>query len=234
MNLLLLHPDDFVAADRARIDGRRLDHVRRVLGKAKGDSLVAGRLGGEIGEATIVAIDDTSAELECRFDRAPPPPARVTLVLALPRPPMLRRILAHAAAMGLKRIALVHAARVEKSFWDAHDLRPAAIAENLHLGLEQAVDTIAPEVTLHRRFRPFVEDELPAIAGASHRLVAQAAAARSHVPASGPITLAIGPEGGWVPFELQSFADQAFAQWSLGPRVLRVETAVVAALGRLV
>ena len=93
---------------------------------------------------------------------------------------------------------------------------------------------VVPSVTMHRRFRPFVEDELPALAGASHRLVAHAAAHVSHVPAEGEVTLAIGPEGGWVPFELDLLGDHGFRPWSLGPRVLRVETAVVAALGRLV
>lgn len=234
MNLLLLEPEDFVAPDRARISGRRLLHVQRVLGKGVGDTLHAGLLGACIGEATILAIVGDTAELACRFDREPPAPSRTTLILALPRPPMLRRILAHAAAMGVKRIALIHAARVEKSFWDAHDVQPAAIAEKLRLGLEQSGDTILPLVTLHRRFRPFVEDELPVIAGASHRLVAHAAADTSSVPTDGPVTLAIGPEGGWVPFELQLFSDHAWSPWSLGPRALRVETAVVAALGRLV
>jgi RsmE family RNA methyltransferase len=234
VNLLLFEPEDFVAPDRARISGRRLQHVQRVLGKAVGDTLLAGRIGGSIGEATIVSIEGDHAELECRLDRDPPAPSRVTLVLALPRPPMLRRILQHATAMGVKTIALVHAARVEKSFWDGHDLRPAAIAEKLRLGLEQAGDTIVPSVTMHRRFRPFVEDELPALAGASHRLVAHAAADVSLVPPEGEITLAIGPEGGWVPFELDRLGDQGFVPWSLGRRVLRVETAVVAALGRLV
>lgn len=234
VNLLLLEPDDFVAPDRARIGGRRLQHVRRVLGKGVGDTLIAGRLGGEIGEATILAIDDDHADLSCRLDRAPPSPSRVALVLALTRPPMLRRILQHAAALGVKRIALVHAARVEKSFWGARDLEPSAIGEKLRLGLEQSCDTILPTVTTHRRFRPFVEDELPAIAGASHRLVAHAAAETSPVPQAGDVTLAIGPEGGWLPFELQLLTDHGFSAWSLGPRVLRVETAVVAALGRLV
>lgn len=233
MNLLLLEPEDFVAPDRARISGRRLQHVRRVLGKGVGDTLVVGRLGGEVGEGTIEAIDEGGAELSCRLHRPPPPPSRVTLVLALPRPPMLRRIFGHATAMGVKTLVLLGTARVEKSFWDSHDLRDAAIAEKLRLGLEQAGDTVLPDVQLRRRFRPFVEDELPGLAGSSHRIVAHAESDRGVVPQAGAVTLVVGPEGGLVPFELQLLAAQGFAPWSLGPRVLRVETAVVAALGRL-
>jgi RsmE family RNA methyltransferase len=232
MNLLLLEPSE-LDGDQARVSGRKLRHLRRVLGKKVGDTVAAGRLDGPIGRAEIVALDEDGATLRCDLSEPPPAPAATRLVLALPRPPMLRRILAHATAMGIKRIALCGAARVEKSFWDSHSLRPEAIGEQLRLGLEQAGDTVLPSVTLHRRFRPFVEDDMDAIAGQGHRLVAHPAAAPSPDPEPGPRTVAIGPEGGWVEFELQRLADAGFSPWSLGPRPLRVETAVVAALGRL-
>jgi RsmE family RNA methyltransferase len=233
MNLLLLQPEDLLEGDRARISGRQLNHVRRVLGKDVGDTLAAGCLGGGVGTATIVAMSDAHAELSCRFDELPPAASRTHLVLALPRPPMLRRVLQHATTMGCKDIALVGANRVEKSFWDSHSLREAAVSEQLQLGLEQAGDTIMPRVTLHRRFLPFVQDELPARLTGRTGVLAHPAAAPSPDPAAGLLTLAVGPEGGWVDFELQQLEAAGLQRWSMGPRPLRVETAVVAALSRL-
>ncbi len=234
MNLLLIEPAERQAEGRARIGGRKLQHLRRILGKGEGDTVRVGELGGGLGEGTIERLEPEAAWLRYTATEPPPPPSPVQLVLALPRPPMLRRTLGHATALGVKRIVLLHAARVEKSFWDSHSLAPAAIDEQLRLGLEQARDTVRPQVELRRRFRPFVEDELVAWAGPGRRLVSDASTeAPSPVFAPEATTVAVGPEGGWVPFERELLAAAGFAPVSLGPRVLRVETAVVALLARL-
>jgi RsmE family RNA methyltransferase len=49
----------------------------------------------------------------------------------------------------------------------------------------------------------------------------------------GRVALAIGPEGGWVDFELTLLAARGFVPFSLGERILRVEVAVPYALGQL-
>lgn len=232
MNLLLLDPSQ-LADGVATLDERQREHVQRVLGKAVGDTVIVGALGGRVGQGEIVELSRAQVRVRCSFDRKPPAPSRVTLVLALPRPPMLRRILGHVTAMGIKRIALIGANRVEKSFWDSHSLAPDAIAERLRLGLEQAGDTILPEVTLHRRFRPFVEDELPAFSDAAHRSFADAQPVATAPPEHGSVLVAVGPEGGWVDFERDRWAEAGLSVFSLGPRPLRVETAVVAAVSRL-
>ena len=233
MNLLLLAPSQLASDGVATLDERQRRHVRRVLGKSIGDTLVVGELGGRVGEGVIEALSEGQGRVRCTFDRDPPAPSRVTLVLALPRPPMLRRVLGHVTAMGVKRIALVGANRVEKSFWDSHSLATAAIDEQLRLGLEQAGDTVLPQVSLHRRFRPFVEDELPTWPAARHRFVADAGPTANEAPPDGSVLVAIGPEGGWVDFERERWADAGLSTFSLGPRPLRVETAVVAAVSRL-
>lgn len=234
MNLLLLSPDRVDAEGIATIDGEAVGHIIGVLGKGVGDTLRIGVLGGQIGSATIVALSTGEATLRCTVQRDPPPPSPVKLVLALPRPPMLRRSLAQATAMGVKHIHLIQTARVDKSYWSSPSLSPDKIDEQLRLGLTQAVDTVLPVVTLHRRFKPFAQDVLPTLLGGGVGLVADLVDGAAPVTAaSGPVALAIGPEGGWVDFERELFAAAGLTAVTLGPRVLRVETAVVALLARL-
>ncbi len=234
MNLLLLHDHERVEVGLARVTGRKARHLRSVLRAAVGDSVRVGELGGRLGEGIVERIDADAYWVRYVAEQPPPAASTVSLVLALPRPPMLRRILQHVTALGLKRVALLHAARVEKSFWSSHALRPEAIAEQLHLGLEQGRDTVLPQVSMCPRFLPFVQDQLDGWAPPGPRWVAhpQPDAARLQACAQ-PVTLAVGPEGGWVPFELEQLRAQGFEAVGLGARVLRVETAVVAALGRL-
>ena len=96
----------------------------------------------------------------------------LTLILALPRPPMLKRILFSAAMLGIKKIIILNFNRVEKSLWNSSSLKPPAITEQLTLGLEQAKDTIMPEVILKKAFKPFVQDELPVLIKGKSALVA--------------------------------------------------------------
>jgi RsmE family RNA methyltransferase len=237
VNLILLRDEDFAADGRVRLTGRRLDHVRRILAPAPGDTLRVGRLFGKLGTARVAHVGADALVLEQpRLDRQPPPRAGVDLLLALPRPKALKRVLPAAAALGVDRVVLLNAARVEKSYFATRLLEPAALDALVTLGLEQACDTLPPEVLVRERFRPFVEDECGALlAGATLRLVCHPSAA-TPVPARAGVArvaLAVGPEGGWVPFELELLGRLGFLQVSLGPRVLRVETAVAALLGAL-
>lgn len=235
MNLLLLDDADFVAADRVRLTGRRLRHVREVHRAAVGDTLRVGRIDGLLGSAVVVAVDDTALTLgEVQLGAAPPAPAPVRLLLALPRPKALRRVLQGAATFGIKDIVVLNSGRVEKSFWESPALQPAVVREQLLLGLEQGGDTRLPRVEQRRRFKPFVEDELPALLDGSLGLVAHPPAAEPCPRAvAGHVTLAVGPEGGFIPYEVEALQRAGCRAVSLGPRPLRVEQAVPALLGRL-
>jgi 16S rRNA (uracil1498-N3)-methyltransferase len=234
VNLILLFPEDFLDDQRVALTGRRLAHVTQVHRAAVGDALIVGVADGRIGRGEIIRLDATALEMRVTLTADPPPPLPLTLVLALPRPKVLNRVIAGATSLGVKRIYLVNAWRVEKSYWKS----PRVSAENLLaqriLGLEQARDTVLPAIELRRLFRPFVEDELPAIARESLALVAHPAAT-DDCPrnVSRPVTLAIGPEGGFIEEEVGSLERIGFAPVALGPRILRVETAVAAVLGRL-
>ena len=235
MNLVLLFDEDWQdEAGRVRLTGRRLAYVRDVHRAREGDTLLVGRVGGLTGEGRITRLDESVLEMEVQLECEPPPSLDVTLSLALPRPPVLRRVLIAATSMGVKRIVLHHAAAVEKSFWQSHALQPEAIRDQLVLGLEQARDTRLPEVLLRRRFRPFVEDELPGLLAGGTGWVAQPAGVVVSVDgAPCPSLIAVGPEGGWSDFELDHLLGAGLKAVSLGLRPLRVETAVPALLARL-
>lgn len=234
MNLLLLEEGDFVAPGHALLRGRRLKHLQDVHRAEAGDSLRVGLLGGAMGEGRLTVLEADHAELQVSLDQPPPAKLPLTLLLALPRPKMLRRVLQTVATMGVPRLVLLNSYRVEKSFWQTPFLEPAAIREQLILGLEQGRDTVLPEVVIEKRFKPFVEDRLPALAAGTRALVGHPGPWPDCPRAvEGPVTLAIGPEGGWIPYEVEKLQAAGFEAVQLGERILRVETAVTALLARL-
>ncbi|MGH8415733.1 MAG: 16S rRNA (uracil(1498)-N(3))-methyltransferase [Pseudomonas sp.] len=234
MNLLLLEEADFISAERVILRDRRLKHMQEVHRSEVGDSLRIGRVGGLLGSARLLRLEPHEAELTVSFDRDPPAKLPLTLVLALPRPKMLRRVFQTVATMGVSKVILVNSYRVEKSFWQTPFLEPAAIREQLILGLEQARDSVLPEIIIEKRFKPFVEDRLPGIVEGTLGLVGHP----GDYPAcpravERPVTLAIGPEGGWIPYEVELLRTSGLNPVQLGDRILRVETAVAALLARL-
>lgn len=234
MNLLLLEEGDFVADDTVRLSGRRLKHLLEVHRAETGDNLRVGRLNGLMGTGQLISLNNEQAELSVTLDQPAPEKLPLTLLLALPRPKMLRRVLQTVSSMGVSRLVLLNSYRVEKSFWQTPFLEPAAIREQLILGLEQARDTVLPEVTLEKRFKPFVEDQLPTLAAGTLGLVGHPGGYPACPRAvEQPVTLAIGPEGGWIPYEVEKLQHAGLQPVQLGARILRVETAVTALLARL-
>ena len=239
MNLLLLEDTDFDqtagSGARAVVSGERLKHVRKVLRAEVGDRLEVGRLSGGIGRGRIVELSRECVVLELGpLDGELPAPLPVTLVLALPRPKFVGRILQAAAAMGVKRILLVHTARVEKSYWQSSVMQAESLRRHLMLGLAQARDTVLPEIELLRERRDLT-DSLPALVRDHEQVLVADATGAEPCPlgVDGPTALLVGPEGGLLDGELDAFAAGGARTVSLGPRALRVEHAVVALLARL-
>jgi len=136
--------------------------------------------------------------------------------------------------VGVADIHLINSYRVEKSYWQSPLLAPDALRACLVQGLAQARDTLLPRVTCHRRFRPFVEDSLPPMVAGRRALLAHPGA-YPPCPAGvdAEMLVVIGPEGGFIPYEVEKLQAAGCEVVSLGPRILRVETAVPALLGRL-
>jgi RsmE family RNA methyltransferase len=233
MNLLILRDTD-ISNNVALVKGRQLNHVLNTQNKQQGDVINVGLLNGLIGTGKILSIDRSEMTLWLDLELKPPKSIPLTIILALPRPKMLRRALQSISAMGVKELYIVNSSRVEKSYWQSPFLLPDAIEEQLILGLEQAKDTVLPNIHLKKLFKPFVEDELPAISKDSLPLVAHPATEmKCPIDCRTPVTIAIGPEGGFIPFEIDLFERKGFECVDIGPRILRVENAIPAIISRL-
>ena len=233
MNLILLDQTE-IKNGKATIEGRRAEHIRKVIKPAPGDILKAGIINGPVGRGRITACGRAvTLELDDLAD--PPRGPETILIAALPRPIMLRRVLAQAAAFGVRELHLINSARVEKSFFSASLVKKAAWQEFLIKGLEQGGRTRLPKVLVHNRFRPFIEDFFPDhFATHKRRFIAH--------PCDNPratngdnreAVAAIGPEGGWVDFEIEKFLEQSFTPISLGSTIMRVDWAIPALLSIL-
>lgn len=241
MNLLLLDADEIGDDGRVRLDDRRAEHLRNILRVTPGRAVRAGIVRGQRLDAIVETVERRAVTLTvttAQATRDAPSGSRppVALVVALPRPQVLHRVLQFAAAMTIDRIDLIAAWRVEKSFFGSPSLRPATIERHLRLGAEQGATTLIPEVVVHPTFRGFLDtlpptDDMPRLlAHLNHAPLEQAwRPAWSTLPC----TLAIGPEGGWIDQEIDSWRDRGFVPVGLGPWVLRVEAAVVSALSQL-
>ena len=234
MNLILLFENDFVEGGLVRLTGRRRDHVAAVHRASPGDELTVGVAGGRIGRGRVVRLEDDAIEMTVALDADPPQPPPMTLILAVPRPKVLNRVIGAVASIGIKRVYLINAWRVEKSYWKSPRMSVENLRQQCILGLEQGRDTVLPSIEARRLFRPFVEEELPEIARGSTAIVAHPyATAECPRGVAGAITLAIGPEGGFIAEEIASLQRAGMRPVSFGRRVLRVETAVAALAGRL-
>ncbi|WP_300672949.1 16S rRNA (uracil(1498)-N(3))-methyltransferase [Desulfoluna sp.] len=235
MNLILLFDDDFTDdPKRVRLTGRRLRHVQDIHRAAVGSTLAVGCVNGALGTGDILSIEKNVLEMAVTLDDSPPPPLPLTLILALPRPKVLNRVIIAATSMGVKRLVLLNAVRVEKSFWQSPRLSDENLLAQRVLGLEQAKDTRMPEILLKKRFKPFVEDELTALTAGTLKLAAHPYdAVPCPVNVAAPTTLVVGPEGGFIPYEMEKLKEVGFQAVSMGARILRVESAIPALLSRL-
>ena len=243
MNLILLEPGELGAAGDVTLSDERAKHLLTVLGAAPGDRVRVGLVDGPRGSATVQSAAGGSVTLCCAFEQELPQRPRVDLLLALPRPKVMRRLWAQISASGVGRIVLTNAERVERDYFDARILTPASYRPLLVEGLQQARDTRLPAVSIHKRFRVLVEDELDALCEAGGlRLVADPSARQSVAAAVAehardtPVErtlIAIGPEGGWNAFEIALLEAHGFQRVGMGPRTLRTDTACIALLAIL-
>jgi 16S rRNA (uracil1498-N3)-methyltransferase len=235
MNLVIINPEELTENGIAVIcDPRRTQHIHGVLRALPGDQIKTGLLNGRIGHAKILSSTPENVSLQVEFSSEPPSVLPVTLIFALPRPKTYKKILQAATAMGVKKFIAVESWKVDKSYWDSPALSEGETREQFILGLEQAGDTVLPEISFKRRFKPFVEDELPGIIKDSLPLLAHPGAVRDCPRnVSGRVVLCLGPEGGFTEYEVASLEKCGMQPVSIGTRTLRTEFAACAILGRL-
>jgi RsmE family RNA methyltransferase len=231
VNLLLVEAAELrdgicVVADR------RAAHLREVLGVAVGGCVKMGVIGGAVGTGEVVTDDASGIALRFTSTGEPSPQLEIELVLAMPRPKALTRVIEACAAFAVRRIDLTNAWRVDKSYLRSPKLDAAALAHAARLGAEQGATTHLPDIHVHERLMELLDARF-ADRGTGRLIAHPDAVPIENVARAGRSVLAIGPEGGWIQRELDTFVERGFAPCSLGAPILRVESAVSAALGQL-
>lgn len=235
MNLILLDERDRVGPSGVTVADARAAHLLDVLKVTAGQEVRVGLIDGPFGIGTVVSAHDGRVTMQCVFDTDVHPRPPVDVLLAVPRPKVLRRLWPQLAALGVGRIILTNAERVERPYFDSHVLTEASYRPLLIEGLQQARDTRLPAIAIHRKFKALVEDHLDSLFGDGLRLAAHPggtlpAGAAVREDADQRVLIAVGPEGGWNPFEVALLEAHGFRQVGLGQRTLRVDTACTALL----
>lgn len=233
MNIVLLDPRQTESEVWSITSTRQLEHLRTHLNLQVGDRLKVGIREGQRYLTEVLAVDERLIQVKSIQAEPVPEKLPVTLIVAMPRPKVLRRLIMDSVTMGVEKIVLLHSYRVDKSYWQTPFLQQ--IDQYVTLGLEQAGDTIAPKIEIYKRFKPFVEDVLPTwISPEKPAYVAHPYADISMPYAiTHACTLLIGPEGGFIPYEIDLLEKNGCQVVSLGNRILRTETAISYVLGRL-
>ncbi|WP_201531208.1 MULTISPECIES: 16S rRNA (uracil(1498)-N(3))-methyltransferase [unclassified Psychrobacter] len=244
MNCILLPAASF-SNKSAHINAvAQIEHVNQVLGAKVGDTLKIGQLEGNLGSAIIADMTPERILLsDVNLATVSPPKLNLTVVLALPRPKVLRRLIMDMTALGVHDIILINSYRTQKSYWQSPLL--SRLDEFVLEGLQQGVDTVAPRISLQKRFKPFVEDELANLitnraivahpyAELSFSQYVQEQLESSESPQKSilPSMVFIGAEGGWIDYEVELLARQGCQAVHIGARILRTEAAVNAILGQ--
>ena len=236
MNRILFERSERRADGTVVLFGVRAAHIRDVLHADVGSVLKVGEINGLVGTGRICEQTADAVHLAVTLD-TPSPAPWVDLLLAVPRPKALKRLWPQLAALGVGRIVLLNAARVESVYFGTQWIQDEHARPLLIEGAMQAGTTRLPTLLVRRRFRWFLEDELDTLFPTPWRLMA-------HPGPVTPITLppdvnnvrpllAVGPEGGWTPHECELLVDRGFQPLSLGTRILRSDTACVALLAVL-
>lgn len=241
MNLILITPTELDETGRVRLIDARAEHIRNVLRAESGKRLRIGLINGPLGTGLVEEVFPDAVLLRCDFQDEVPPRPGVDLLLAMPRPKVLKRLWAQFASLGVGRIFITNAEKVERYYFDTHILNTEFYNARFIEGLQQARDTQLPEVTIVKNLKPFLENEkfptigkkLMADPSSSQNIFQTLEKNEGEIPNLGKILLAVGPEGGWTPYELKLFKDHGFELFGMGSRVLRTDTACVALLGMI-
>ena len=229
VNIILFRPAE-VTQPLPRQDPRAR-HILKVLRRQPGDSFDAGLLDGPRGKGTVVAVAPENLTLAFAWGEPPPPLRPLTLVIGLPRPQTARDILRDATALGVAAMHFVRTDRGEAGYAESTLWRSGEWQDCLITGAAQAFCTRLPEVT-HGRALSETLHALPARAAqlALDNHEAKAALTTCNLLGYKSAVLALGAERGWSAAERVLLRGSGFTLVHLGERVLRAETACIAAL----
>lgn len=233
MNIVLLDPKQTTSELWAIASARQLEHLKKHVDVQVGDTLKVGIRDAKRYLTEVVAIEEKVIRVKPLQEESVPAKLAVTLIVAMPRPKVLRRLIMDSVTLGVEKIILLHSYRVDKSYWQSPFLQQ--LDQYVNLGLEQAGDTIAPQIEIYKRFKPFVEDVLPNMISAGCPAYVAHPYTENKMPYAidHPCTILIGPEGGFIPYEIDLLEKNGCLAFSLGNRIIRTETVISYVLGRL-
>jgi 16S rRNA (uracil1498-N3)-methyltransferase len=234
MNLVLLSETEAESGVIPEGDARA-QHLLKVVGVKVGGSFFVGVANGLRGKATIL---DTNAGIRfsVEWETAVQEKLPLVFVVGLPRPQTAKKVLFELTALGASGIHFFKSEKGDPAYATATLWRDEEWRDEVARGAEQAFTTLLPEVSVHASLAAAIE-----AAGAVASLPAGYAKVAPDVyEAAGPLgapmfsgksgaLIAIGPERGWSERERDVLKKVGFTLAHLGDRVLRVETACVAA-----
>jgi RsmE family RNA methyltransferase len=243
VNYLLLHKEEISGREAAQLEGKRLEALLKKQALLAGHELHVLDAGGRRGIAQVTALTPKRLTMSICWEEAPLARANIHAIVAVARPQTIKKVIHIATTLGLNSLDFVRSENSEKSYLQAHALRPENIAAEVALAQEQCGDPIMPSITVHRTFSRYLEKHLaselmplksPALFVA-HTAPGQGLNLNeiSLIPAGQPVYAAIGPESGWTENEFKGLKALGFTALSLGPRILRVEVALSVLLGTI-
>lgn len=231
MNLILIESDE--PADHFAISDPRAIHLVGVLRARVADPFFIGKVNGPRGKATVTAIEPDRIRFTVEWELAVEPLPAIHLLVGLPRPQTARKILQDATAMGLSTIRFFRSDRGDPGYAQSSLWRSGEWQRHLRLGVEQSFTTLLPEVHHHGTLAEAIGAAPSGGSRIALDVYESTAVLSAKQPTVMPVTLAIGSERGWSPAERDILRADTFSLRHLGKRVLRTETACIAALSRL-
>lgn len=231
MNLILFQVEE--CARPLPVDDMRAKHVLTVLRRGVGDAFDCGVANGARGRAQITAIDQAGVHLAFSWSETPPPLAPITLLVGMPRPQTVRKIVGEATTLGVERMVFFRSGRSEPSYGDS-SLWSSGELERLLIGAAgQAFCTRLPSISRSDSLDDAIEAAAPAVTRIALDNYEAPTALADVPPRGAPVVLAVGSERGWTPRERDVLRAAGYALAHLGGRVLRTETACTAGLAVL-
>ena len=232
MNIVLFHKKE-LRNNLVELSDRRFEHIKKIIKPKIGDFLKVGEINGKMGKGEVINISKFSVSLKINLTTKPPEKLKITLIIALPRPKVLKRMLQRLTALGVFEFIIINSWRVDKSYFGNTLLSKANLEKEMLLGLEQAVDTILPKISIENLFTPFLKNKIPDLLKSKQIFVAHPNTSKStSLEKHKDAVIIIGPDGGFIKREIEGFLEAGIRIFSLGERILHTETAAILAISK--
>ncbi len=232
VNLILFSPAE-ISRPLPRSD-RRAIHLVDVLRRGPGETFDAAMINGPRGKATVRSITPEAIQLDFAWGPAPSPAPELTLLIGLPRPQTARDILRDATTLGATALHFMLTEKGDPNYAQSRLWSTGEWERQLLLGAEQAFDSRIPAVvrgaTLSETLAVVCATKSSEPRIALDNYEAACPLSTLALDPGSPVILAFGAERGWSATERLQLREHGFAFAHLGERVLRTETAILAAM----